>query len=188
MSKGKNIHVVPRNDRWVVRKEGSSRPSSVHTTQREAIEKAREAARNLSAELIIHRSDGRVGSRDSYSNDPLPPKGYREVLFPENLSSTGRKAIRKAVDAVVRESRNSSRGFSTSRRGWQHVIPHEGGWAVRGEGNSRATSIHNTQREAIEAAREIARNQNGQLLIHGRNGQIRERDSTGSNDSYSQKG
>ena len=32
----------------------------------------------------------------------------------------------------------------------QHVVPHELGWAVKGAGNSRATSIHSTQAEAIE--------------------------------------
>lgn len=61
----------------------------------------------------------------------------------------------------------------------QHVVPHDGGWAVRGAGNTRATSIHDTQAAAIDAAREIARNQASELLIHGRNGQIRDRDSYG---------
>lgn len=61
----------------------------------------------------------------------------------------------------------------------QHVVPHEGGWAVRGAGNERATSVHETQASAIEAARGIAQNQHSELLIHGRNGQIRERDSFG---------
>lgn len=61
----------------------------------------------------------------------------------------------------------------------QHVVPHTGGWAVRGAGNGRATSVHDTQRAAIDAARGIAQNQHSELLIHGRNGQIRDRDSYG---------
>ncbi|MCG8045077.1 MAG: DUF2188 domain-containing protein [Candidatus Thiodiazotropha endolucinida] len=69
----------------------------------------------------------------------------------------------------------------------QHVVPRDGQWAVVGAGNSRATSIHDTQKGAIDAAREIARNQETELLIHGRNGQIRERDSYG-NDPYPPKG
>ena len=69
----------------------------------------------------------------------------------------------------------------------QHVVTHPDGWAVKGEGNERATSIHSTQTEAIEAAREIARNQQSELLIHGRDGQIRARDSYG-NDPYPPKG
>ncbi len=32
----------------------------------------------------------------------------------------------------------------------QHVVPHNGEWAVRGEGNERVTSTHRTQQEAIE--------------------------------------
>lgn len=69
----------------------------------------------------------------------------------------------------------------------QHVVPHSGGWAVRGANSQRATSVHGTQAEAIDAARGIARHQGTELLVHGRNGQIRERDSFG-NDPYPPKG
>lgn len=69
----------------------------------------------------------------------------------------------------------------------QHVVPHEQGWAVRGAGNERVTSIHPTQGQAVERAREIAQNQQSELLIHGRNGRIRERDSYG-NDPFPPQG
>jgi hypothetical protein len=65
----------------------------------------------------------------------------------------------------------------------QHVVPREDGWAVRGAGNQRDTSHHRTQREAEQAARDIARNQGSEVLIHGTNGQIRERNSYG-NDPF----
>lgn len=65
----------------------------------------------------------------------------------------------------------------------QHVVPREGKWAVKGAGNERATSVHDTQRDAIDVAREIARNQQSELFIHGRDGRIRERDSHG-NDPF----
>jgi hypothetical protein len=61
----------------------------------------------------------------------------------------------------------------------QHVVPHNNQWAVKGAGNDRATSVHSTQNQAIEHAREIARNQQSELLIHGKNGQIREKNSYG---------
>lgn len=61
----------------------------------------------------------------------------------------------------------------------QHVVPHDGEWAVMGAGAARVTSIHETQRAAIDRGREISHNQGTELLIHGRNGQIRERDSHG---------
>ena len=61
----------------------------------------------------------------------------------------------------------------------QHVVKRDDGWAVRGTGNSKDTSHHNTQQEAAEAARNIARNQKSEVLIHGRDGKIRERESYG---------
>ena len=61
----------------------------------------------------------------------------------------------------------------------QHVVPHPNGWAVKPEGGPGPSSVHHTQQEAIDRAREIARKQGTELLIHGRNGRIRERDSHG---------
>ena len=70
----------------------------------------------------------------------------------------------------------------------QHVTPHpDGGWQVKGAGNSRATVRTETQKEAIDIARDIARNQESELFIHGENCRIRERDSHGL-DPYPPKG
>ena len=70
----------------------------------------------------------------------------------------------------------------------QHVVQREDGtWAVLGEGNQRDTSRHDTQAQAQERAREIARNQGGDVITHGRDGKIRERDSYG-NDPFPPKG
>lgn len=69
----------------------------------------------------------------------------------------------------------------------QHVVPHGDDWAVRGAGNSRPTAVYPTQQEAIDRARGIAQNQGSELLIHGQDGRIRERDSHG-NDPYPPKG
>lgn len=61
----------------------------------------------------------------------------------------------------------------------QHIVPRNGGWAVQPAGAGRASSVHHTQAEAIARGRETARNQQSELLIHGRDGRIRERDSHG---------
>ena len=62
----------------------------------------------------------------------------------------------------------------------QHVTPHPaGGWQVKGEGNSKATVRTSTQREAIDRARTISRNQGSELVIHRPNGMIRDKDSHG---------
>lgn len=69
----------------------------------------------------------------------------------------------------------------------QHVVKHNDGWAVKGAGNEKATRVTETQREAINIATDIAKNQESELLIHGRNGQIRARNSYGE-DSFPPKG
>ena len=70
----------------------------------------------------------------------------------------------------------------------QHVTRHpSGGWQVKGAGNSRATVRTSTQKEAIAVARTIAMNQKSEMLVHGRNGQIRAKDSFG-NDPCPPKG
>lgn len=69
----------------------------------------------------------------------------------------------------------------------QHVVKHSDGWAVKGAGNEKATKVVNTQKEAISIAKEIAKNQNSELLIHSRKGQIREKNSYG-NDDFPPKG
>lgn len=55
----------------------------------------------------------------------------------------------------------------------QWVLPHSGGWAVKGEGNIRATKVTKTQREAIDAAIEIAKNQGSDVIVQQRSGQVR---------------
>lgn len=74
---GKNQWVVPINgsDQWGVRGEGNERITSIHDTQREAIGRARGIAVNQQSELLIQGRDGQIRERNSYGNDPFPPKG-----------------------------------------------------------------------------------------------------------------
>lgn len=61
----------------------------------------------------------------------------------------------------------------------QHVVHHQEGWAVKGAGNSRATKVTSTQQQAINIAVGIAKNQHSEVVIHGRDGKIRDKDSYG---------
>lgn len=72
---GKNQHVVPHENGWAVKGEGNQKATSVHNTQQQAIDAARDIARNQQSELVIHRSDGRIRDKDSHGKDPFPPKG-----------------------------------------------------------------------------------------------------------------
>lgn len=72
--------------------------------------------------------------------------------------------------------------------GSQHVVPRGNGkWAVRRGGAIRARRRYDTQKEAIEAGREIARKQGTELYIHGKDGRVRKRSSFGK-DPFPPKG
>ena len=59
-----------------------------------------------------------------------------------------------------------------------HMVPDpDGGWNVRHGGSDRASTQHTTKQEAIDADREVTRNQDTQLRIH--NGRITSSDSHG---------
>ncbi len=61
----------------------------------------------------------------------------------------------------------------------QHVTPKGDFWQVIGAGNSKATKLFNTQKDAIDYGREIAKNQHSELVIHNPQGKIRDKDSYG---------
>jgi len=58
-----NYHVVPRGDKWAVIGEN-----------KEAIRRGKELAQREGSELIIHGKDGKIRDKDSYGNDPFPPR------------------------------------------------------------------------------------------------------------------
>ncbi len=71
----KNLHVVPRESGWAVRREGASRVSSTHDTQDAAGRAARQTAIREGGETFIHRPTGEIRDRNSYGNDSFPPRG-----------------------------------------------------------------------------------------------------------------
>ncbi|MEJ1962930.1 MAG: DUF2188 domain-containing protein [Gammaproteobacteria bacterium] len=61
-----------------------------------------------------------------------------------------------------------------------HVVHNPlGGWDVKRGGAERASSHHDTKREALSDAREVSRNQGTELRIHNLNGRIASSDSHG---------
>lgn len=54
-----------------------------------------------------------------------------------------------------------------------HVVTHEDGWAVKREKTATPESVHASQTEAIEAACAVAEQEHRSVIIHRRNGQIR---------------
>ncbi len=73
---GKNQHVTPHpNGGWQVKGAGNERATVRTTNQGDAIRIARDIAINQQSEVVIHRPNGQIRDKNSYGNDPFPPKG-----------------------------------------------------------------------------------------------------------------
>ncbi len=59
----------------------------------------------------------------------------------------------------------------------QHVVPLGNGWAVRDSGAVKASVITSRQSEAIEYTTTVAKKEKADVIIHFRNGKIRDRNS-----------
>lgn len=71
---GKNQWVSPDDGRWAVHGEGNSKATKIFDNKQDAIEYAKNIAKNQQSELIVQKRDGRIQSKDSYGNDPFPPR------------------------------------------------------------------------------------------------------------------
>ena len=78
MSKDRDRTVYLRNDgKWVNKRNGADKASSVHKTQKDAIESARTMLENQGGgELTVKGKNGKIRSKDTIypGNDPCPPK------------------------------------------------------------------------------------------------------------------
>ena len=72
-------------------------------------------------------------------------------------------------------------------RDTHRVMPHPDGWQIKRDGDERPSHVMDTQREAIDKAREISRKQGTELQIHRKDMRIRQSDSHG-NDPFPPKG
>lgn len=70
----KNQYVVPTEDGWAVRAENSSKLTKKVKTKNQALKIAKEIAKNQKSELIILKKNGKIQNKNSYGNDPFPPK------------------------------------------------------------------------------------------------------------------
>lgn len=61
----------------------------------------------------------------------------------------------------------------------QHVVPNNGHWQIKRENSSIATNNFDTPKDAISYAHDITINQQSEVVIHGCDGKIRDKDSYG---------
>ena len=71
----KQVHTVKRPGGWGNLSAGASKVAKIYPTKVQAQVAGRTTAVNKNAEHVIHNSNGKIGSRNSYGNDPHPPRG-----------------------------------------------------------------------------------------------------------------
>jgi hypothetical protein len=93
----KTTYVIPKNGGWAVTREGAAkRNRRVYSTQKEAVNAARDIVQRQSAgQVVILGLNGSIRVRDSHG---LPP-----IQRAPSKSKLGRKAIKKAISTVIRE-------------------------------------------------------------------------------------
>lgn len=71
------LHVVPDKECgvWKLMQDMAQKSSGNFETQKEAIEVAKQIAKNKKEELAIHGTNGQIREKWSYGNDLFPPKG-----------------------------------------------------------------------------------------------------------------
>lgn len=78
--------------------------------------------------------------------------------------------------------------MSKSKSKTHHVVPKSsGGWDVKRGGALRSSGHFSKKSDAVNAGRDISRNQRTEFVIHGTDGKIQRKDSHG-NDPFPPKG
>jgi len=63
----------------------------------------------------------------------------------------------------------------------EHHVVHnpKGGWDIKKKSAERASGHFDKKQDAVDRGREISKNQKSELVIHGKNGKIQQKDSHG---------
>lgn len=60
--------------KWQHKADGNQRATRITDTQKQAWQSAIQVAKNKKGEVVVHGTDGKIRSKDSYGRDPNPPK------------------------------------------------------------------------------------------------------------------
>ncbi|BDR55341.1 hypothetical protein KIMH_14520 [Bombiscardovia apis] len=71
------VETYYEDGKWKIKVEGKERASKTFETKAEAQAAGRERAMELHTEHVIRNMDGKISEKNSYGNDPRPPKGSR---------------------------------------------------------------------------------------------------------------
>ncbi|MCA0971954.1 DUF2188 domain-containing protein [Halobacillus litoralis] len=94
----------------------------------------------------------------------------------ENADQKERRAMKQAGDQQLRdheEDEYESRPELLEKG--EHVVAHEDGWAVKAEDAKQPSDVKDNKQDAIERAKEIAKNKETQVIIHKKDGSIQDK-------------
>jgi hypothetical protein len=75
MKRGQGVHTVPGPKGWVNKLNGTV--ACRFAAKDAAVAAGRALARSKQVEHTIHRRNGRISQKNSYGNDPCPPRDGR---------------------------------------------------------------------------------------------------------------
>lgn len=76
MSKRRTYDVSPKGNEWTVKERGADRAVGNFDRKAEAVERAREVAKNQPlSQVVIRKQDGSIQTEHTYGRDPYPPRG-----------------------------------------------------------------------------------------------------------------
>lgn len=91
------IHIVPHDQGWAVKREGSNNIESVHTTQKDAIDAGREVSRNDEVDLVVHRQDGTFRNVLSYTSEAYDMNSNGHRVEAHDVVSVGSRVSWSAI-------------------------------------------------------------------------------------------
>lgn len=71
----KNVHTVHNKNGWQNKYENALKPINTFSNKQDAQKAGRIIAKQNNSEHIIHGLNGRIQSKNTYGNDPYPPRG-----------------------------------------------------------------------------------------------------------------
>ncbi|MDN3240995.1 DUF2188 domain-containing protein [Glycomyces tritici] len=74
MPKPKSVETYHEGGQWKNKVTGNTKASNTAATKKDAVSKGKAQAKDLGAEHVIKNKDGKISQKNSYGNDPNPPK------------------------------------------------------------------------------------------------------------------
>lgn len=106
--------------------------------------------------------------------------GDADFVLQDNAKVMITQAKRTTPQGRIRSRKEKGMAHKPGKGKDVHVTPREGGsWAVKKSGAQRASSVHERKSDAVKVARQAARKEQSELVVHNKDGRIAEKDSHG---------